>query len=231
MVRIAALVAGTALVLATGCVSDGEWSVRSALGLDDERPKFDPKRLPRASLETASRVEVLGRRIIAQNTFTGIEPQIYTLDVKEAVLFHRGPNELFVSSGLVTRCKTDDELAAVLCAEFGQMVAEGRTAKALGRDVDPLRDSSHGAGPVVPGGTPYDAGQQANLAYHERRHPRPTAGVDAADADKTARELLKGAGFDPSGLDRVQPLLKQSDRGEALRKQMSGPAPAPTWEK
>jgi hypothetical protein len=231
MYRFAALVAGVALLLSTGCVSDGDWSVRKALGLDDEKARFDPKSVPAASLETASRVEVLGRRIVAQNTFTGIEPHIFTLGVKESVLFHRGPNELFISEGLVNRCKTDDELAAVLCSELGQMVAEQRTAKALGRDVDPVRDSSHGAGTVVGGGGAYDAGQQANLAYHEKRHPRPTAATDPADASKTAAELMRGAGFNPADLERVQPLVKQSDRGEALRKQMSNSAPPPKWEK
>lgn len=231
MGRFAALVTGFAMLLSTGCLSDGEWSARKALGLDDGKRSFNPKDMPAASLATASRVEVLGRRIIAQNTFTGIEPHIFTIGVKEATLFHRGPEELFISEGLVNSCKTDEELAAVLCSELGQMVAEMRTAKSLGREVAPIRDASFGAGPVVSGGGPYDAGQQANLAYHEKQHPRAAAGVDPADAKKTAGELMTGAGFNPSELERVQPLLKQSDRGEALRKQMSGSAPAPTWQK
>ncbi|HEY1190087.1 MAG TPA: hypothetical protein VGE74_20725 [Gemmata sp.] len=230
MGRFAALVAGLAL-LPTGCLSDGQWSARKVLGLDDGKPSFNPKDMPAASLETADRVEVLSRRIIAQNTFTGIEPHIFTIGVKEAVLFHRGPNELFISEGLVNKCKTEEELAAVLCSELGQMVAEMRNAKNFGHDVEPLRDASFGAGPGISGGTPYDAGQQANLAYHEKRHPRATAGADPTDAKKTAGELLTGSGFSSSALERVQPLLKQSDRGEALRKQMSGSAPPPVWQK
>lgn len=231
MGRFAALVTGFAILLSTGCLSDGEWSARKALGLDDGKPNFDPKNLPPASLATASRVEVLARRIIAQNTFTGIEPRVLTIGVPEVTLFHRGPEELFISEGLVNQCKTDEELAAVLCSELGQMVVEMRAAKSLGREVAPVRDESFGAGSVVSGGAPYDAGQQANLAYHEKRHPRAAAGADPADAKKTAGELMTGAGFDPAELERVQPLLKPSDRGAALRKQMGGAAPAPKWQK
>ncbi|MBP3959801.1 hypothetical protein J8F10_31525 [Gemmata sp. G18] len=230
MNRFAALVAGIALLSSTGCMHDGEWSVSKALGWDDE-PSFDPKNPPKASLPTAERVEVLGRKIIVQNTFTGIEPLIFTVGVKESVLFHRGTEQLYISEGLVNKCKTDAELAAVLCAELGQMVAEKRAAKSVGRDVDPIKDAGFGGSPVLGGGTPVDAGQQANLAFHEKRFPRGNRGVDAADASQAARDLLKGSGFDPADLERVEPLLKQSDRGEKIRKQMGSSAAAPDWKK
>ena len=232
MARLGALVAGIALLLSTGCAHDGDWTVSKALGWDDEPRSFDMKNPPKATnLPVAERVEMLGRKIIVQNTFTGIEPQIFTIGVKESVLFHRSSEELFISEGLVNKCKTEAELAAVLCAELGQMVAEKRAAKMTGRDVDPIRDPGYGGGPVLGGGTPVDAGQQANLAYHEKRYPRGNAGTDAADAAGTARALLKGAGFDPADLDRVEPLLKQSDRGKNLRKQMGGSAPEPSWNR
>ena len=41
---------------------------------------------------------------------------------------------------------------------------------------------------------------------------------------------MRGAGYDPVDLDHVAPLLKQSDRGLAIKKQMSGSAQAPRWE-
>lgn len=221
MNRLAACAAGAALLMVAGCLPI---DVRKML---DGAPNFDSKSVPPATLAVAERVETLGRKIIAQNTFTGIEPQFMTVGVKESVLFHNGTEQLYISEGLVAKCKTDADLAAVLCAELGQMVAEKRTAKAVGRDVDPIKDASHGA-PVLGGGTPVDPGREAELALREQRHPR---GADALDAAKTARELLTGAGFGPADLDRVGPLLKQSDRGEKLRKQMSTPAPAPKWER
>lgn len=231
MNRLAALTVCASLLASAGCLHDGEWSVQKALGWDDERTTFDPKNAPRASLPVAERVETLGRKIIAQNTFTGIEPLFMTIGVKESVLFHRGTEQLCISEGLVAKCKTDADLAAVLCAELGQMVAEKRAAKGLGRDIDPIKDVSHGAAPVLGGGSPVDPGREAELALHQKRYPRGGGGVDQFDATKTAHELLTGAGFAAADLDRVEPLLKQSDRGEKLRKQMGGSAPPPKWEK
>ncbi len=236
MNRLAA-VAGAALLCSTGCLHDGkDWSVRKALGLDETPPNAvktpDMKNFPKANPALAERVENLGRKIVAQNTFTGIEPLFHTIGVKESVLFHRGTEELFISEGLVEKCKSDAELAAVMCAELGQMVSEKRVAKALGRDVDPIADVGTGAGPLFPGGTTVDAGRAADLAYHERKHPRGGAKPDPADAAATARELLKGAGYNALEYDRVEPLLKKSDRGEAIRKQMGGTAaPPPDWKK
>jgi hypothetical protein len=236
MNRLAALTAGAALLFATGCTHDGEWSVRKALGWDEPprgRVVATPpaKELPPASMAVAERVEILGRKLVAQNTFLGIEPLFMTIGVKEAVLFHRGTEQLLISEGLVEQCKSDAELAAVLCAELGQMVAEKRAAKAAGREVDPIADATHGAGSVFPGGTAFDAGRQVDLAYHEQKHPRGAAHPDSIDAKRTARELLTGAGYSPAELDRVEPLLKQSERGEKLKKQMGGSAPLPDWKK
>src|SRR5262249_32378475 len=107
------------LTLLVGCVHNGEWAaVEKFLGWNS--PPKAPKMTP-ASLQTAERVETLGRRIIAQNTFTGLEPLFHTIGVPDLILFHRGTEELFVSEGLVNKCKTEAELAAVLCAELGRM--------------------------------------------------------------------------------------------------------------
>jgi hypothetical protein len=236
MNRLTAIAAGVALLLSTGCKHDGDWSVGKALGLDDGPPNRvktpPPRELPPASLAVAERVDLLGRKLVSQNTFIGIEPLFQTIGDPAPVLFHIGPERLIISEGLVKQCQSDAELAAVLCAELGKMVAEKRAAKALGRDVDPLRDATFGAGPLFPGGTAQDAGQQANLAYHEKQFPRGAARPDPTDATKTARELLTGAGYSAAELDRVEPLLKQkSESGEQWKKQMAGSAPAPDWKK
>lgn len=226
--RLAAVAIAT--LFAAGCTTDGEWSAGALLGREEIKPPRDLT-LPRAHLETAERVETLGRRIIAQNALTGIEPMFYALGVPEPVLFHRGPEELFISEGLVQQCRTDAELAAVLCSELGQMVAEKRALRRGGVDRDSFPEVGLAGGQALGGGTPLDAGRAAELAYQERdsgRHPKP---VEPADARAIARDLLTGAGFDPAELDRVTPLLRQTDRGTALRKQMSGPAPAPKWQR
>lgn len=169
-----------------------------------------------ASLPDAQRVENLGRRIITQNTFTGLEPFFHTIGIPEPALYHRGTAELFISSGLVRQCKTDEELAAVLCTELAVMVAEKRAAVAAGRDGDSIVT-----------GTPEAQTGTAVGAASKRAIPNgPPPG-----RDELARQLLHGAGFDPTALVRADAIVKTSARGDALEKQMAGSAAAPVWEK
>ena len=213
-----------------GCVSpDGEWSVRRALGLGE--PRLKVKGYNPAHIANAERVDVLGRKIIEQNTFTGIEPLCLAIGTEEPILFHRGTDELIISEGLIQQCKTEAELAAVLCTELGQMVAEKRNARRAGVERDTIPDAGLPGGTSIAGGVADDPGRAAELAFRERERPRSTPTSSPADGKDVARELMRGAGFDPAELDRVQPLLKQSARGEALRKQMSGPAREPVWER
>lgn len=219
----------TAALASTGCESDSVATARKFLGWDDPNiPNM--ANYPKPDIAVAARVDEVGQRIIEINTFTGIEPFFTTIGVPESVLFHRGPNNLFISEGLVKLCKTDAELAAVLCSELGQMVAEKKAAKRYGIDRDSIPDVAlPGSGSVMSGGgTPFDAARQAELGYMQRQ-PRATPTVDPVDAARQARQLLTGAGFDGAVLDQVQPLLKQSERGMKIQKQMSGSAPPPAW--
>jgi hypothetical protein len=221
----------------TGCASDGEGFSRKGIFSDwgsDGWVKVktpDTPRIPPAHLETAQKVETLGRRIIAQNTFTGIEPMFYAIGVEEPVLFHRGAEELFISEGLVKKCRTEDELAAVLCSELGQMMAEKRGARRVGGDRDGIPEAALPGGGSHAGGFRADPGYEAEIAFRERREPRGSSTAQSGDNLKLARDLMKGAGYDPADLDRVEPLLRQSDRGAALRKQMSSSAAAPKWDR
>lgn len=232
-VRIAA--AACACVAPTGCVT-GELAVQRSLSSDPKVPPNskkvktpgDPK-IPLAHIETSRRVEQLGKQILTQNPFTGLEPAFATAGVPETVLFHRGTEMIVVSEGLVKKCKTDAELAAVLCTELGLMVAEQQSLRRAKND--PIPESALPGGASPAGGTPVDPGLQAEIAFRERGKPRAPRISETEAASKISRELLRGAGFDPAEYDRAEPLVKQSDRGTALRKQMSQSAPAPTWDR
>lgn len=213
----------------TGCMTDGEWSVSRMLGWDDGKPRSSTK-MPKADLATAQRVDELGRKIIGLNTFTGIEPMFHTLGVPESVLFHRGTDELMISEGLVKQCKTEAELAAVLCSELGQMMADKRGAKRAGVERDSFPDVGVPTSSGMAGGSPADSARAAELAYKEKR-AKAIAASETADAAKFARDLMRGSGYDLAELDRVAPLLKQSERGSAIQKQLSGSAPAPKWDR
>ncbi len=238
MKRLVVLAAAAAL-LSTGCTHDGLSSLRTPLGDASELPGKPvagtklPKGMPQPSPQLAERVEVVGWKIIEQNTFTGLDPsnmRFMTLGVKENVLFHRGTEELIISEGLIEKCKNDSELAAVLCAEMGKMVAEKRAAKSVQGKEKPVADDTFGAGSLS-GSNPYDAGKLASRAFHDRDQARDAVAKAAADANAVARDLLKGSGFSPAEMDRVEPLLKPTERGEKIRKQMGGAAPEPIWVK
>ncbi|MBY0512646.1 MAG: hypothetical protein K2P78_01890 [Gemmataceae bacterium] len=211
MTRRGTVALAAALLGLTGCLHDGAFSVEQVLGWEDGRPQA-PKVAP-ASLETAERVERLGRQILVQNTFPGIDPLFHTVGVKEPILFHRGPGELFISDGLADRCKTDAELAAVLCSELGKMKAEQQSAARVGRDTSTIQE-------VGADGTPV-----------EKKPAAAQPGLRPADPTTYARELLTGAGFNPAELERVEPLLALAAKNDGLRKQMTGSAAAPEWRK
>ena len=185
--------------------------------------------MPKADLATAERVETIGRKIIAQNTFTGIEPLFHTIGVPEAMLFHEGPERLMISEGLVKQCKTDGELAAVLCTELGKMTAERTGARRVGADRDSFPEIGIPTGSGLAGGTPDDPARAAERAFQEKQRSKQ-AGRESVGSTLSAADLMRGAGFDPAELDRVAPLLKQTDRGLAIKKQLSGSAPAPRWD-
>src|SRR5205814_300839 len=149
--RAAAL--GVACFGLTGCLSNGLWEGANTRNRQIKPPLTTKQQL--AQQATGERVETLGRRVINQNTFTGIEPVFHLIGVKDPMLFHRGTEELFISDGLVQKCKTDDDLAALLCSELGRMMAEKRAGLAVGRDSDPLLRGPNGKvdiGEDVPGG-------------------------------------------------------------------------------
>src|SRR5437764_4399460 len=101
-----------AIGVLAGCHHDGEWSLSKTLGWEPTNAVKTPslKDYPKPDLRVAERVENLGRQIIAQNTFTGLEPMFMTVGLKEPLRFHRGNEELFISDGLANRAKTNAEL-------------------------------------------------------------------------------------------------------------------------
>ncbi len=239
MNRLAAFAVGAALVLTLGCKNGDDGSARKALGLNPppmdrtSRPiSKELAKLPDANKEVAARVDNMSQTLIARNTFAGFDPglKVAVIGVKESVLFHVGDFLVVISEGLVEKCDSDGQLAALLCTELGQMAAEQRAAKARRGDKEPMPPLNPGGDALQPGGSPTDAGRQAELAYHEKKYPKSTARPEPVDPVAVARDLLKGANFSPAELDCVEPLLKLSPRSDQLRKQFGGSSPPPEWK-
>ena len=185
---------------ASGVINCEREVVASRLLGWDEAPAHS--RMPKPDLATAERVETLGRKIIAQNTFTGIEPLFHTIGVQEPVLFHEGPERLMISEGLVKQCRTDGELAAVLCSELARMVADKQSARRVGAERDSFPEIGVPTSSGLAGGSPDDPARAAERAYprqaaqegDEPRIDRPQPDCDDLMPRRRLRPRRPGSG-------------------------------------
>jgi hypothetical protein len=185
------------------------------------------------SLVTAGRADTVGRQLIKANPQLGIvdpklgtRPRFETVGDSRLLLCHQGMDAVIISEGLVNQCKTDDELAAVLCAELGKMVA-AREALAGPHGLDAesamdLRVGSDNAGSFGPADQVYRA-EQARYQEERRQraqHARPP------DAQALARLYLVKAGHPAAALEAVAPLLQSAGDNNSLAKQLASPPPS-----
>jgi len=216
-------VVGACLLLA-GCVApDG----KTEMPWDAIARRADPEPdLPTsavASAKTVTRVHAIGAKVAAANsTDLAKRPVFITAGVKDPLIFSQNDGKIVVSEGLVDRCTTDDELAAVLCAELGHL-ASRQTAQ------DALSELDAGPAPtwtpdVVGGGMAPDMTRLAEQGMMNRRGPgdrrsrRPTG----PDPMVLARGYLKKAGYDAEAMQRVEPWLKEAGENAEKRDFMKG---------
>src|SRR5262249_21297888 len=143
----------------------------------------------------------------------------------QPTVFHQGSAQLYISDGLVKRCKTEGELAAVLCLELGKMVAEQDTEGAKNR----LRDEERG--PVGPPGgrdivgarSDPDLTQSADQGTWEQSRGcggRSSQPLPPADAHVLARGYLQKAGYNPDELTKVGSLLRAAELNPQFEQQL-----------
>lgn len=212
------------LVGLAGCV-EGEFDHATIRNKRIETPD-----VTEASVAVAARVDQVGRNLVEQNPFLGVEPTFHTYGRKEPEVYHPDANGVFVTEGLVTRCRTDDELAAVLALELAKMSAEQRAAGRL-RKSEPLRGLPD-TGTLNAGGIGPDQNQLGTQALFDQnlgrsetsKRPAPTESQRTAAAD-----ILKSAGIDPKALDAVEPLMTDAAKNHALSEQFGGRGFSPRW--
>jgi hypothetical protein len=182
-----------------------------------------------ASTETALRVDVVRRTILAANPNLGVQPVVATVGTPHAEIFHNGPQIIYVTEGLIKGCKNDGEIAAVLCLELGKMVAE--------------REARHGPRGRVAGGRPpievpvgshgqtdtQDQVALAELARYENQRQQALKRRLPPDPQALAVDYLDKAGYGKDKLEAVSPLLEAADRNFVLEKQFKKPSNAPAW--
>jgi hypothetical protein len=180
-----------------------------------------------ASVAVAARVDQVGRQLVSQNPFLGVEPTFHTIGRREPELHHPDLSGVFITEGLAGRCQTDAELAAVLATELAKMAAEKRTADRM-RLPDPLQTLPD-AGGTAPGSDPTQLAVQAvfdqKLTRGDKKEKKPTTD----DPRALAEEILRSAGYEAKSLDTVAPLLEEARRHSAVAEHLGGRRSKPRW--
>jgi len=181
-----------------------------------------------ASWDTAMRVDKVGNTILAKNPEIGSKPLFGTIGAPNPEIFHQGAHAIQITAGLVQQCKTDGELAAVLCLELGKMVSErealaGGKARALQERL-PLGVPIGNAGQF----TAPDQVAVAELAKYEEARKQAGRPVRPPDPHVLARRYLEKAGYNKGDLVTVAPLLEGAEKNYIFEKQFKTSS-GPTW--
>ncbi len=62
----------------------------------------------------------VGSQILTSNPTLGVRPVFTTIGALSEEIFHQDDKAVFITEGLVRECRTDGQLAAVLCHELGR---------------------------------------------------------------------------------------------------------------
>lgn len=177
-----------------------------------------------ASTAVAARVEAVGRKVLNANKQTSLRLNFHTIGSPQPEIFHVRACDLFVTEGLVNQCKTEGELAAVLCQEMAKMVAE-REISADPRVRNPDREPPpdlHIGNDNVGGMGPPDQTRRAELAKFDReRSWSTTPRLPPPDPRALAHEYLKRAGYAEGNLETVTPWLQAAALNSTFVKQLS----------
>lgn len=220
--RLIALAAAGFACSFTGCLGLSPFSAPITSGKVVETPV-----ITQASGETAERVDEVGADLLTATPLGIPDIDFFTIGSKDAELFHHNTRTLYISETLVNRCRTDDELAAVLALEMGRMTAEFRHG--LRKQVkDPIPTVANA--PKFDGSTDIDPARDVYLAQYDRAKQAPVDKKDwpTVDPHEIAVELLRNAGRDPKLLKDTAPLVKDAANGSNARR-LGATGPAPKW--
>ncbi len=180
---------------------------------------------PGGNAELALHLDCIGRKVNAANRDTGLEPKFATIGTETPEIFHQGTLVVYVTEGLIKQCKTEGEIAALLCLELGKMASEREaTANFKARQTEgrpPMEVPIGNAGQF----TAMDGIHQVEMAKYEQQRPRRVA---PPEPQALARIYLEKAGYAKTELDNVTPLLRTAERNYVVEKQFKGAA-GPSW--
>jgi hypothetical protein len=176
-----------------------------------------------ASIATAARVDTIGRKILVANPQIGLQPMFRTIGAPQPDAFHKGTTEVDVTEGLAQQCKTDGQLAAILCQELGKMVVEREAlATPETRQPDPLPPLDVPVGHEGGSFGPPDQLHRAELAKFEAAHPRRVKPPPALpDPQALARAYLVKSGFPAADMEAAAGILRSAETNQTLARQIT----------
>ena len=173
-----------------------------------------------ASEEAAKRVLQVGGQVLVSNPKLSVRPTFTTIGAPWEEIFHRDDKAVFITEGLVRECRTDGQLAAVLCHELGKMAAERQEKAGPPPDHGPPMDVPVGNNSGALGSP--DRTHLMELAVYE--HKRQAAQAAATpDPEALARAAFDQAGGTAADYEATAPLLRAAEEHMALEKQMAPP--------
>lgn len=214
---------GIALVACglAGCASFDARDPLAAINPFSPERRFDPNAAPAANTQAATRADAVASAVIAQcRTELPDKPVVMTIGRKEPMIFHQRSGSLVLSDGLVERCGTDDELAAVICYELGKMAAEQADRGPVRGDSD-TPPAPRLSADVVGGGYSPDMTRLAEEAKYSRRAPRSSR-EPRPDPRTLAQNFYTRSGHNADDFARVESLVKEAEDNGDRRELMRG---------
>jgi hypothetical protein len=172
-----------------------------------------------APTDTCLYVDRVGRDVLAANPDVGLRPGFATIGKDHPEIFHQGTMIVYITEGLVKRCKGEGQLAALLCLELGKMVAE---REALG----PRPGEAEAPLQVAIGNTAspgaVDLVALAERGKFENDRKRVAKRRQPPDPAALAATYLRNSGHGSDELLAVGPLLAEAEKNYLIEKQFNG---------
>lgn len=172
-----------------------------------------------SNTEHSVRVAEIGQKILTANPEIGMRPLFATAGTSTLEIFHQGPHLVQITEGLVKKCQTDDELAAILAHELAEMVAEreilAHPSMRRGAEHLPPEVKIGNAGRLSDG----DPARLVEIARFEQKRQQERQPLPLPDPKNLARTYLDKAGFQKTALEQAEPLLQAAEENYSLEKQ------------
>lgn len=180
------------------------------------------KQLEQANVAACTWVSTVGQRILAANPELPMIVVFRAAGYPKPEIFHQNSTSVVVTQALVDMCKTDGQLAAVLCVELGRMVAEREALAPLeARQPAPKPPIEPVSFRTTSGVANPDELQLRELAKYEAAQKKQAEPGRLPDPMELAKRFLRRTGYPETEFEAIKPILRAASENGDLEKQMS----------